>query len=117
MKKFLIGIIFLIPIIIVLAITATGRIIALTHPVNASRIELRNNLNEVIEQNVNDIFYIDGNDDSQYLIIDLYPSITDQKIVYEINKGLAGRRRSKVRAQGRHKPLPPRAGIRRVRAP
>lgn len=90
MKKFLIGIIFLIPIIIVLAITATGRIIALTHPVNASRIELRNSLNEVIEQNVNDIFYIDGNDDSQYLIIDLYPSITDQKIIYEINRDLPG---------------------------
>lgn len=85
MKKFLIGVVFLIPIIIVLAISATGRIIALSNPLNANRMEIRNNQNEVVEQNVNDIFYIDASNDSVFIVVDLYPSITEQSIIYTIN--------------------------------
>lgn len=89
MRKFLIGIVFIIPIIIVLAITATGRIIALNHPLNAGRMELRDSNNEPIIANVNDIFVIDASDDTMFIVIDLYPSITDQNIVYTINKDIS----------------------------
>jgi len=89
MKKFLIGTVFIIPIIIVLAISATGRIIALQNPLNASRMELRNSENELIISNVNDTFYIDATDDSQFIIAELFPLITDQNIVYEINKEIS----------------------------
>jgi hypothetical protein len=86
MKKFLIGTVFIIPIIIVLAISATGKIIALKNPLNASRMELRNSNNEVIVPNVNDTFYVDATDDTQFIIAELFPLITDQRIIYKVNE-------------------------------
>ena len=51
MKKFLIGVIFLIPIVVVIALSATGAIISLTTPVNPADIVIRNSDNEEVNRN------------------------------------------------------------------
>jgi uncharacterized membrane protein len=50
MKKFLIGVIFLIPIVVVIALSATGAIIGMTTPVNPQGIVVKNSDNEEIER-------------------------------------------------------------------
>ena len=82
MKKFLIGIIFLIPIVVVIALSATGAIISLTTPVNPSDMVIKNSSNEEIDRNA--IIKIDSRDFSEFIIIDVLPAITqDKAITYE----------------------------------
>lgn len=82
MKKFLIGVIFLIPIVVVIALSATGAIISLATPVNPSDMVIKNSSNEEIDRNA--IIKIDSRDFSEFIIIDVLPAITqDKAITYE----------------------------------
>ncbi len=82
MKKFLIGVIFLIPIVVVIALSATGAIIGLTTPVNPQDIVIKNSDN--VEIGRENIIKIDSRDFSEFIIIDVLPQITQNKgIIYE----------------------------------
>ncbi|MBQ8178419.1 MAG: Ig-like domain-containing protein [Clostridia bacterium] len=82
MKKFLIGVIFLIPIVVVIALSATGAIISLTTPVNPSDMVIKNSDNEEIDRNA--IIKIDSRNFDEFIIIDVLPAITqDKAITYE----------------------------------
>ena len=74
MKKFLIGVIFLIPIVVVISLSATGTIIGLTTTPNPSEIIIKNSDNEVITKDSEPI-RVDYRDDSDFLIIDVLPTI------------------------------------------
>lgn len=82
MKKFLIGVIFLIPIVVVIALSATGAIIGMTTPVNPQGIVVKNSDNEEIERA--DVIKIDSKNFNEFIIIDVLPQITQNKgITYE----------------------------------
>ncbi len=82
MKKFLIGVIFLIPIVVVIALSATGAIIGLTTPVNPQEIVVKNSDNEEIKRG--DVIKIDSKNFNEFIIIDILPQITQNKgITYE----------------------------------
>ncbi len=82
MKKFLVGVIFLIPIVVVIALSATGAIISLTTPVNPSELIIKDSNN--IELDKNSIVKIDSKDFDEFIIIDVLPAITqDKTVVYE----------------------------------
>ena len=78
MKKFLIGVIFLIPIVVVVALSATGTIIGLTTSPNPSDIIIKNSDNEVITKDSEPI-RVDYRDDSDFLIIDVLPAIVKEE--------------------------------------
>lgn len=83
MKKFLVGVIFIIPIVVVIALSATGAIISLTTPVNPSEMIIRNSDNEELDKNA--IVKIDSKNYEEFIIIDVLPSITqDKSVTYEI---------------------------------
>ena len=82
MKKFLVGVIFLIPIVVVIALSATGAIISLTTPVNPEDIVIKDSDNVEIEKNA--IIKIDSRNYDEFIIIDVLPQITqDKSITYE----------------------------------
>ncbi len=82
MKKFLVGVIFLIPIVVVIALSATGAIISLTTPVNPEEIVIKDSDNVEIEKNA--IIKIDSRNYDVFIIIDVLPQITqDKTITYE----------------------------------
>ncbi|MBO7155924.1 MAG: hypothetical protein J6V83_00805 [Clostridia bacterium] len=74
MKKFLVGVIFLIPIVVVIALSATGTLIGLTTSPNPSDIIIKNSDNLVITKDSAPI-RVDYRDDSDFLIIDVLPAI------------------------------------------
>lgn len=82
MKKFLIGVICIIPIVVVLALSVTSDIILLTTPVNPSDMQLRNSNNEIIGDN--DVLKVDIGDTGEFIIVDIFPTMTpDKSITYE----------------------------------
>ena len=83
MKKFLIGVIFLIPIVVVIALSATGAIISLTTPVNPTDMLIKDSDNVEIERGVP--LKVDSKNFDEFIIIDVLPAITqDKAITYEI---------------------------------
>ncbi len=83
MKKFLIGVIFLIPIVVVIALSATGAIISLTTPVNPTDMIIKDSDNVEIERGVP--LKVDSKNFDEFIIIDVLPAITqDKAITYEI---------------------------------
>ena len=83
MKKFLIGVIFLIPIVVVIALSATGAIISLTTPVNPTDMVIKDSDNVEIVRGVP--LKVDSQNLDEFIIIDVLPSITqDKSITYEI---------------------------------
>lgn len=85
MKKFLIGVILIIPIIVVLALDVTGTIIQNTTPVNPTEIVIKNSDNVELERG--DVVKIDINTTDEFIIIDVLPGITkDKTIEYEIDE-------------------------------
>ena len=85
MKKFLIAVICIIPIVVVLALSVTSNIILLTTPVNPDSIVVKNSRNEVI--GAGELITVDK-DTEDFLIIEIYPSITpDKSIVQERDEG------------------------------
>lgn len=83
MKKFIIGVVFIIPILVVLAISATGQLIAGAKHVNATTLSIRNEFNEEIDNSKPLI--IDMADDYAVIYIDVLPAITyDKSLVTEL---------------------------------
>lgn len=74
MKKFLIFIIILIPIIVTVALTATSRVISIVTPDNPFGIEIRDSDNKVIGRD--DIINVDINDLDAFIIVDVLPLMT-----------------------------------------
>ena len=82
MKKFLIAIIFIIPIVVVLALSVTSTIIVMTTPVNPTGMELRDSSNRVLERD--DIVKVDIRDTEEFIIVNILPNMTPSKeITYE----------------------------------
>ena len=82
MKKFLIAIIFVIPIVVVLALSVTSTIIVMTTPVNPTGIELRDSSNNILERG--DIVKVDIRDTEEFIIVNILPNMTPSKeITYE----------------------------------
>ncbi|MBQ8178420.1 MAG: right-handed parallel beta-helix repeat-containing protein [Clostridia bacterium] len=82
MKKFLVGVIFLIPIVVVIALSATGAIISLTTPVNPSELVIKDSDNVELDKNA--IVKVDSRNYDEFIIIEVLPSITqDKAITYE----------------------------------
>ncbi len=78
MKKFLIALIFLIPVIVVVAIQGTGAVIEAWAPaVNAENIEIRDSFNDYIGGGriIIPRYFNDGSDGSEYIYINVYPSV------------------------------------------
>ena len=83
MKKFLIGVIFLIPIVVVVALSATGAIISMTTPVNPTDMVVKNSDNVEIERGVP--IKVDSKNFDEFIIIDVLPAITqDKAVTYEV---------------------------------
>ena len=81
MKKFLIAVICIIPIIVVLALSATSDIILNFAPVNPESIVVKDSSNNEIDA---DALIMASTDTNDFLIIDIYPTITpDKSITYE----------------------------------
>ena len=81
MKKFLIAVICIIPIIVVLALSATSDIILNFAPVNPESIVVKDSSNNEIDT---DALIMASTDTNDFLIIDIYPTITpDKSITYE----------------------------------
>ncbi len=82
MKKFLVGIIFIIPIIVVLALNATGAIIQRTTPVNPTGLDVRDSGNSEIGKG--DVIKVDINDTNEFIIVEVLPTIAkNREISYE----------------------------------
>ncbi len=79
MKKFLIGVIFIIPIVVVIALSATGAIIGMATPVNPEDMVIKDSNNVEIDKNA--IIKIDSKNFDEFLIIDVLPQITQNKVV------------------------------------
>ena len=85
MKKFLIAVICIIPIVAVLALSVTSNIILLTTPVNPESIVVKNSRNEEIA--AGELITVDINTED-FLIIEVYPSMTpDKSILQERDEG------------------------------
>lgn len=88
MKKFLIIIIFLIPVIVIVAIQGAGAAIEAFAPaVNAESIEIRDSFNENVSGGrvIVPRFMKDGNDGYVYVYINVYPSVAySDKIEYKV---------------------------------
>ena len=115
MKKFLIGVIFLIPIVVVVALSATGTIIGLTTSPNPSDIIIKNSENEVITKDSKPI-RVDYRDDSDFLIIDVLPAIVkeeNKEIEYEADEE-AGEGKVELERMGntnRYRIIPKKIGV------
>ena len=90
MKKFLIFIIILIPIIVTVALTATSRVISIVTPDNPFGIEIRDSDNKVIGRD--DIINVDINDLDAFIIVDVLPLMTKNANINppEIEEGSIG---------------------------
>ncbi len=78
MKKFLIALIFLIPVIVIVAIQGTGAVIEAWAPaVNAESIEIRDGYNDYIGGGriIIPRYFTDGSDGSEYIYINVYPNV------------------------------------------
>ena len=85
MKKFLIAVICIIPVIVILALSATSDIILNFAPVNPESIVVKDSSNVEIST---DTLIMASTDTGDFLIIEIYPSITpDKSIIYEQVEG------------------------------
>lgn len=84
MKKFLLIVIILIPIIVTVALNATGRFISIITPDNPTDIEIRSSLNEVIGKD--DVIGVDINDVGEFIMVDVLPLMTKEDGINEPEK-------------------------------
>ena len=85
MKKFLIAVICIIPVIVILALSATSDIILNFAPVNPESIVVKDSSYVEIST---DTLIMASTDTGDFLIIEIYPSITpDKSIIYEQVEG------------------------------
>lgn len=116
MKKFLIAIILLIPVIVIVALSATGTIIARATPVNARELILKNSDNQEITSDT--VFRISLEDTGNYIIVNVLPSITyDDSIIYRLGNGIDDPGQIRLERQGnsnRYSLIPVKSGVVRV---
>lgn len=112
MKKFLIGVIFIIPIVVVLALNATGAIIQSTTPVNPTDMVVKNSDNE--ELGKGDVVKVDINTTDEFIIVEILPGITrDKSIEFESDEDAgSGRvRLERIGETDRYRVIPEAVGI------
>lgn len=115
MKKFLIGIVLLIPIIVVMAITATGTIIAASEPQYPKSIVLKDDKN--YELGDNPAIEMDLKGEPVYILIDIYPTIAyDRTAVAEIDEieGNTGEVELIFVENNKYEIVPKKAGVARL---
>lgn len=115
MKKFLIGIILIIPIIVVLALNATGAIISNTTPVNPSGVVVRNSENE--ELGKGDYIKVDIDNKNEFIVVDVLPTITKNKeISYERDEdaGEGEIKLEKIGDTNRYAIIPVKVGVTKI---
>lgn len=115
MKKFLIGIILIIPIIVVLALNATGAIISNTTPVNPSEVVVRNSENE--ELGKGDYIKVDIDNANEFIVVDVLPTITQNKeISYERDEdaGEGEIKLEKIGDTNRYAIIPVKVGVTKI---
>lgn len=111
MKKFLIVVICLIPILLILALNGASALVAIRTPDNPTQIEVRDKYNKVI--GADDVVELDLSHDDDFIIINIYPEITKNKKINspEIVKGSAGELRLEhIKGTNRYAIVPLRAG-------
>lgn len=112
MKKFLIGVLLIIPVIVVLVLNATGRIIKNSSPVNPSSIVVRDeNGDEITAPIVLDVT------ETCQIAVDVLPSISyDHSVTYEIDdiEGSGDLRIERVGESNRYNIIPEKSGYTRV---
>ena len=114
MKKFLIAVICIIPVVVVLALSVTGTLILSATSPNPSDMEIKNSENVELEDGA--LVEIDVNDADDFLIIDVLPSfVQDKEIAYEDSseEGMTGKVELVKRdgSQNRYTIVPVEAGI------
>lgn len=116
MKKFLICVICIIPIVVVLALSVTSDIILMATPVNPSEMQLRNSDNEIIEDNA--ILKVDISETDEFIIVDIFPTMTpDKSIVYEREEEYGSGKAELEKVEGssnRYSIVPVRAGVTQI---
>ena len=81
MKKFLIAVILLIPVILILALNGANTIVAINTPDNPTKIEIRDKNNVIVKDG--EVLELDLIRDDDFIIINIFPEITKNK---NINK-------------------------------
>ena len=111
MKKFLMAVLFLIPVVVVIALNATSTIITLTTPDNPTGIEIRDSMNNVVEDG--GIVKVDIRDTEEFVIINVLPSMTkDNSInVPEVVSGDGKVELERVEGSNRYRLIPSKVGI------
>ena len=111
MKKFLMAVLFLIPVVVVIALNATSTIITLTTPDNPTGIEIRDSMNNVVEDG--GIVKVDIRDTEEFVIINVLPSMTkDNSInVPEVVSGDGKVELERVEGTNRYRLIPSKVGI------
>ena len=92
MKKFLIAVICIIPVIVVLALSVTSSLILSATSPNASDLIIKNSSN--VELDSDEVVDIDVAETDEFLVIEILPSfVRDKEIVYEdaSEEGMSGR--------------------------
>lgn len=114
MKKFLMGIIFLIPILVVFAISATGTIISNTQTVYPTTINIKDSDNKPIESEL----VIDDSASDTFINIEILPNIAFSKeITYKMDdiSGYTGEiKLEQELGSNKYKVIPVKTGVARV---
>lgn len=82
MKKFLIIVIFFIPIIVVFALSATSNILSMATPDNPTDIMIRDSFNEVVERD--SIINLDVKTQNEFIMVDILPFMTKEDGINEL---------------------------------
>ena len=111
MKKFLMAVLFLIPVVVVIALNATSTIITLSTPDNPTGIEIRDSMNNVVKDG--DIVKVDIKDTEEFVIINVLPTMTkDNSInVPEVISGDGQVELERIDDTNRYKLIPSKVGI------
>lgn len=81
MKKFLVIVIFLIPIIVVFALSATSTILSLATPDNPTDIQIRDSFNKVVDRDA--VIDLDFKSEDEYIMVDVLPLMTKEDGINE----------------------------------
>lgn len=114
MKKFLIAVICIIPVIVVLALSVTGNLILSATSPNPSDMVIKDSTNQELEDGA--LVEVDINETEEFLIIEILPSfVRDKEVVCEDSseEGMTGEVELVKRegSQDRYSIVPVRAGV------
>lgn len=81
MKKFLVIVIFFIPIIVVFALSATSTILSISTPDNPTGIQIRDSFNKVVDRDA--VIDLDFKSLNEYIMVDVLPLMTKEDGINE----------------------------------